>query len=346
LSARRLRSRLLLSLVPLLVALAGCGGSGGGADASQPATSPTAPTIRPQVLTPTPARTTAPTTAPASASAAVGGVRCPEPAPGTTVRTVSVAGVSRSYLLAIPPQGGPRPVVIDFHGYQQSARQQDAYTGLSAAGVRTGFVVLTPDGYQGQWNFVRRAAVGPDDVAFVEAMLSDAATRACLDSRRIGATGMSDGADMADTLVCALPGRISAVVPVAPSVFPLTGCASPVNYLEIHGTADPIVPYVGGGGDRPPPFQGTQAQPVAARFLRWAQLAGCGTSAPHALVAGVTVTKASCPAGRDVQLVTVNGGGHTWPSAVGPPPAAGLGPTTTAVNADVLVLQFVAAHHS
>jgi polyhydroxybutyrate depolymerase len=60
----------------------------------------------------------------------------------------------------------------------------------------------------------------------------------------------------------------------------------------------------------------------------------------------VTVTKASCPAGRDVQLVTVNGGGHTWPSAVGPPPAAGLGPTTTAVTADVLVLLFLAAHHS
>jgi polyhydroxybutyrate depolymerase len=237
-------------------------------------------------------------------------------------------------------------VVIDFHGYQQSALQQDSYTGLSAAGTRTGFVVLTPDGYRGQWNFVRRAAAGPDDVAFTEAMLADAATVACLDPRHIGATGMSDGADMADTLGCALPGRISAVVPVAPSVFPLAGCTAPVSYLEIHGTADPIVPYSGGGGDRPPPFQGTEAQAAAARLVRWAQLDGCGSGSTHALVAGVTVTEASCPIGRQVQLISVDGGGHTWPSAVGPPPVAGLGATTTAISADLLVLQFLAAHHT
>ena len=252
--------------------------------------------------------------------------------------------MQRSYLLAIPPQGGPRPVVINFHGYQQSARQQDGYTGLSAAGTRAGFVVLTPDGYRGQWNFVRRAAVGPDDVTFTEAMLADASRQACLDPHHVGATGISDGADMADTLACALPGRISAVIPVAPSVFPLTGCTPPVNYLEIHGTADPIVPYGGGGGDRPPPFEGTEAQAVAARFLRWAQLDGCGAATQHALVAGVTVSEANCPTGRQVQLVTIEGGGHTWPSAVGPPPVAGLGVTTTAVSADVLVLQFLAAH--
>jgi polyhydroxybutyrate depolymerase len=252
--------------------------------------------------------------------------------------------VQRSYLLAVPAQAGPRPVVIDYHGYQQSARQQDAYTGLSAEGTREGFVVLTPDGYGGRWNFVRRAAVGPDDVTFAEAMLADAATRACLDQHRIGATGMSDGADMADTLACALPGRIAAVAPVAPSVFPLTGCAAPVNYLEIHGTADPIVPYGGGGGDRPPPFQGTEAQPVATRIAQWARLSACTGETSATLAVGVTADRLTCPAGRQVELLSVAGGGHTWPGAVGPPPAAGLGVTSTAVNADQVVLRFLAAH--
>jgi polyhydroxybutyrate depolymerase len=54
----------------------------------------------------------------------------------------------------------------------------------------------------------------------------------------------------------------------------------------------------------------------------------------------------SCPAGRQVELISVTGGGHTWPGAVGPPPAAGLGVTSTALNADQAVLQFLGAHSS
>lgn len=336
------RARLLLPLLPLLAALTGCGG--GSQPSARARISQPVPTIRPQVLTPTAPRTTAPPTSSATTPAVAGGPRCPEPAPGISVRTVSVAGVTRSYLLAVPAQDGPRPVVIDYHGYQQSARQQDAYTGLSAVGTQEGFVVLTPEGYGGRWNFVRRAAVGPDDVAFAEAMLGDAATHACLDVHRIGATGMSDGADMADTLACALPDRIAAVAPVAPSVFPLAGCNAPVNYLEIHGTADPIVPYGGGGGDRPPPFQGTEAQSVASRLAQWGRLSGCTRGTTRTLAAGVTALQLGCPAGRQVELISIAGGGHTWPAAVGPPPVAGLGVTSTAINADQLILHFLAAH--
>lgn len=335
-----------MGLVPLLAALVACGGASHpqtGVSHPRTGVSRPTPTIRPTVTSPPASGTTPRPTSSATATPAAG-VRCPEPAPGTSVRTVSVGGVPRSYLLAIPPQDGPRPVVIDYHGYQQSAHQQDAYTGLSAAGTRERFVVLTPEGYGGRWNFVRRAAVGPDDVAFTEAMLADAATRACLDEHRVGATGMSDGADMADTVACALPGRIAAVAPVAPSVFPLPGCPDPVNYLEIHGTADPIVPYGGGGGDRPPPFQGTEAQPVATRLAQWSRLAGCTSGPTGTLAAGVTAQQMSCPAGRQVELISIAGGGHTWPGAVGPPPAAGLGATSTAINADQIILHFLAAH--
>jgi polyhydroxybutyrate depolymerase len=256
---------------------------------------------------------------------------------------VVVAGVTRSYLMAVPATSGPSPVVIDYHGYQQSARQQDAYTGLASAGTRAGFIVLTPDGYRGQWNFVRRAAVGPDDIAFAVAMLDDAEQHACVDIHRVTATGMSDGADMADALACALPGRVAAVAPVAPSVFP-AGCAAATSYLEIHGTGDPIVPYGGGGGDRPPPFEGTEAQPVLQRYGRWQALAGCPPATRSVLAADVTQLRSSCPGGRDVSLVTVAGGGHTWPGAVGPPPAPGLGATSTQISADQVILRFLAVH--
>ena len=264
-----------------------------------------APAPTPAAVRIAPSRTDAPS--PTSAPP------CPVRAARTTERTVSVGGVTRTYLRRPPT----RAAGYRSHRLPRIPAERPAaglvYRPLGGRPAR-GFVVLTPDGYQGRRNFVRRAAVGPDDVAFAEAARR-AATQACLDGHRITATGMSDGADMADTLACALPGRLAAVAPGAPSVFPLTGCQAPVSYLEIHGSADPIVPYSGGGGDRPPPFQGTEAQPVTTRLQRWQQLDRCPPAAsvrrsPHA-----TVLDSSCPAGHDVELLTIDGGGHTWPDA-------------------------------
>jgi polyhydroxybutyrate depolymerase len=192
---------------------------------------------------------------------------------------------------------------------------------MEQIGTRSGYVVATLDGVNGQWNFMRRAAIGPDDVIFISALIGDLGTRMCLDNRRVFATGLGDGADMAVTAACALPGVFAAVVPVAFAVLPASCPAPRPSLLAIHGTSDPVTPLDGGGVDRPAPFDGTQAQPVRSRLERYAGWTGCGpatwvrdTSALRRLVF------TACPPGRDVALLTSAGGGHSWPDPDADPP--------------------------
>ena len=85
-----------------------------------------------------PARARAPISTPSRACrrrrrrAADGGdsttpVTCPSPAlpPGDSMQTVQVGGVSRSYVLHVPPAydgSKPVPLVVDFHGLAGSGR--------------------------------------------------------------------------------------------------------------------------------------------------------------------------------------------------------------------------------
>ncbi|HEY5143965.1 MAG TPA: PHB depolymerase family esterase [Solirubrobacteraceae bacterium] len=263
---------------------------------------------------------------------------------GTARHTLVSDGVGRSFRLELPPgyDGHHRlPLVLAFHGYQGSADDFERSTGLEREGARRAVIVATPDGVARQWNFVRRGAVGPDDVAFSARLVRLLEHDACADSARVYATGISDGGDMADTLACALPATFAAVAPVAASVSPVP-CAPGSSVLEIHGTGDPIVPYEGGGGDRPPPFDGTEAQPVSRRMARWAALNRCAAVPGRAAVAsGVVRSLWRCPAGVAVELLTIVGGGHTWPGGV---PDPTLGATSTAISANRAILRFFAAH--
>ena len=68
----------------------------------------------------------------------------------------------------------------------------------------------------------------------------------CVDSGRVFATGMSNGAGMSTTLGCELGGRFAAIAPVAG--VNLSGACpgdDPVSVLAIHGDADAIATYGG-----------------------------------------------------------------------------------------------------
>lgn len=260
----------------------------------------------------------------------------PDSRPGTTRLSLTSGGVARQYLLTVPPPSGGRlPVVVSLHGYGQSAAQQDSYTSLPSTAASSGVLVVTPEGSSHRWNFVRRPRVGPDDVAFLWAVILQVMDHQCGDPGRLVLTGISDGADMANTLACAIGGAVSWVVSVAASVSPEPCTNPPVRMIEIHGRADPIVPFTGGGGDRTAPFEGTEAQPAAERMSRWARLLNCTTSRELPARADVSRTTWSCPEGRRLELLAVAGGGHTWPGAQ---PWPAMGATTTSLDATRLVL--------
>jgi polyhydroxybutyrate depolymerase len=259
---------------------------------------------------------------------------------GTTTETLTVGTTRRSYLLAVPAVAAtaPLPVILDFPGDGQTAADMESYTGLAAAGTKEGFVVVTPAGAGNRWNFIRSAAVGPDDVAFIGGLLADLRTRMCVAADRIFAAGVGDGADMAVAASCAMPGRIAAIVSVAGSTVP-TNCAKATAHLfEIHGTADTIAPWDGGGPPRAAPFAAVTAQPVPARLGRYAAVAGC-TAPPNtqALNGLGELTSWACQGKPDVGVLAAAGGGHTWPQA---PARPALGPTVTRFSATTISLLY------
>lgn len=258
--------------------------------------------------------------------------------PCTTARSGRYAVNGRSYLLAVPTNPIP-PVllVLNFHGYQQSAAAQERYTGFAAYAAANGIAVATPEGQAGgQWNFARSPAL-KDDVAFAESLVRDLRARLC-DVASVGATGWSDGADMAATLGCA--GVVRAVTGAAASIFPVGSCPSPPPVLEIHGTADPFVPYGGGGGSRSGAYANTEAQPTEVRLARWATAAGC----PQPRRTNVTSDVERVTWGTCVSLYRVEGGGHTWPGHTGQDPVPGLGAATTSINANQVFVDFFRRH--
>jgi len=165
------------------------------------------------------------------------------------------------------------------------------------------------------------------DVSFLSALVTRLAATECADPARVVITGISDGGDMAVFAACAMPGRVQAVVTVAASIDPREGCHR-LRIVAVHGDADLVDPYRGKPGS--PGYLPTP--PATAAIAAWAALDGCQTAVTTRVAPHVEVTTYPCGA----QLVTVNGGGHTWPG--GAPVKPSLGVTTGEYDATATIL--------
>jgi polyhydroxybutyrate depolymerase len=198
-------------------------------------------------------------------------------------------------------------VVIPGPGGDRSDR-----LGVTAAATRAGFAVLYPTSEDGFWTLNHRQ--GDEDVDRVTDLLDRVTAGGCFDAKRTSITGVSNGAGFAARMGCALPERFAAVVPVAAGYRALDPCpaAARTNFLDIHGTADTVVPYNGKKPDR--------AGSVPRYTSRWARRDGCD-SPPRATTPRKLVTRFTyrgCDAGLRVERLRLSGTDHGWPGA-GPP---------------------------
>jgi polyhydroxybutyrate depolymerase len=267
-------------------------------------------------------------------------------------RTLQVNGETRRYLLHLPPawrRDHPAPLLLVFHAGGGRARDIAPHTGFNRLADREGFVVAYPQGMRGRWNDGRGFATAThDDVGFVRGLVDSLTSELGTDPRRVYATGISNGAMFSYRLACDLPGMFAAVAPVA-GAMPAelaAGCsqAAPVSVLGFQGTADPLMPYAGGG-------TGQRRVLSAERSVAfWAMLSGCAvapvtTEEPDRVTDGTRVRHATyigCRGGRSVELYTIEGGGHTWPG--GPAAAARVGRVTREIDATELIWRFFAGH--
>ena len=239
---------------------------------------------------------------------------------------------ARPYDVVVPisyTAGRPTPLVVLLHGYTATAASQDAYLRLSDLARDEGFLLALPDGTvdstgQHFWNATDACCAfngGPDDVAYLTAVIHDMQAQFSVDARKIFLLGHSNGAFMAHRMACERSDLVRGIVALAGDVWAdSTRChpTQPVNVLQVHGTLDAVIRYGGGvalAGQPPYP-------PAETTVETWAFKNGCsGTSLQRIpgdldLVVELPFDDTQrfgwngCPPGGAVELWKIVGGSH------------------------------------
>ncbi len=247
-------------------------------------------------------------------------------------------------------------LVLAFHGYGGSATSAEHGTsGMSLHADEKGYIAVYPqstryraDGSRpvSSWNdgacasspgpegptctagsvqYPFPAKCGParcnwcscvDDVGFVAAMLDEIEAAYCINTRRVYATGFSNGGMLVQRLACDLPDRFAAVAPSHGQLHVGFNCAptEPLSVMSVWGTRDRVVPGAGGASS-----DGYLYTPVAEVTELIAESQQCDTadtvySSPTDGERGWACTqRAKCARGRQVVACSWNGG-HSWPA--------------------------------
>jgi len=219
--------------------------------------------------------------------------------------TLNVSGLERAYYVLDPPnRKGRVPLVIALHGGTGSAQAFERNSRLDEEARRTGFIVVYPDGVDRAWN-AGKCCGNADDVGFIRQVIDRLVSTGRVDTSHVFATGLSNGGMMVHRLACEVADRISAVASVA-GALTVDACSPtrPVSVLEIHGTADDVVPFGGGKGS-----EGIAYPSTPSTMKRWADLDGCSPSVSLS-GSGQISNWYGCLAGVSVVLYSVAGGGH------------------------------------
>lgn len=258
----------------------------------------------------------------------------------------------RRYLVDLPEQTANAPVILVLHGGGGNAAQIAKDAAMGGPATAMGFAVIYPEGVSRRlglatWNAGNCCGLavrqGVDDMAFLDAVVADAARRFGLNPQAVFVTGMSNGSMMAERYAAGRPDRVRAVAGVAGTLdvarFQVGGA---VPLLVIHGTADRHVPFAGGVG--PDSLVGAEFTPVQTVIDAFVQAQGVRLRQSDGIINpsedGMRVLRTDWIAedGQTrVRLLAVEGGGHVWP---GGQRAARKGGGTTDINATREILAF------
>ncbi|MGH3791231.1 MAG: alpha/beta hydrolase family esterase [Pseudonocardiaceae bacterium] len=245
------------------------------------------------------------------------------------VQTVTVGGVGRTYRYIVPGQPtGHLPLLVVLHGRGQSEAAVVSQTGFVGLTEKRRAVLVLPDGEGRSWNAGDGCcgAAGSNrepDVSFVAAVVADAVRRWSVDAQRVYLVGYSNGGKLAYREACAHPTVFAAVATYG--AVPLSPCEAgtpPVSFLLAVGSADPVLPFDGKPGGRPP----LPAVPQALGWLRAQD--GCAAQGQTDRDGSAVVQRwADCAGGTEIESVVYPGWGHAWPAGKasgGSPTAATL----------------------
>lgn len=264
-------------------------------------------------------------------------------------------GLRRRFVVHVPTGYDPSrhwPVVLGFHGGMGHAEGFRNQSRLNATADREGFLVVYVDGTGMTQRFltynagtccgfaVRRNI---DDVGFVRALIDELPKLYSVDSRRVYATGISNGAMLCYRLAAELSDRIAAIAPVAGDMA-VSGPAPsrPVPVIHFHGMKDRNVPFDGGVGDRA--VEKVPHRPIPEVIAWWARANHCRPEPARVdrRLDAIRTEYEPAPgeAGAPVVLYALPEGGHTWPGGVDVTARLGTGKLVESVDADSLMWEF------
>lgn len=238
--------------------------------------------------------------------------------------SIKIDNLKRTYLLHIPKgydQSKPLPLVFNLHGGFGNASFTSKSTGMSELADKEGFFVVYPEAEASarHWNDGRGLSKA-NDVKYVSTLIDNMESRFNIDKSRVFACGVSNGGIMSYRLAVELSGKLAAVASVAGSM--AVGLPTPrpqnlIPFLEIHATADTLVPWAGGkagvGGSV------WSVDESLRRFRVWNNTSSIPSveHLPHKDSKDKSSVDRITYKGQTdeniVQLLKINGGMHGWP---------------------------------
>jgi len=247
--------------------------------------------------------------------------------------SLNVLGVDRNYLLYKPRSykvAKTSAAVIVLHGGGESARYMINETGWIEKADNEGFLVIFPEGTypdaaklpgfkenQKTWRdgaerFYHHEQQGINDIAFIDAIITELIRNRKVSPERVFVTGFSNGASMALRLGVELSARIKAIAPVAGGLWldnPVL--QKPVSLIYISGTKDSL------------PSETTVTFGTGTKYVKapnanigstWASMLACKKNVLHTNTEVVGwIHWSECEGNAEILLYSVKNIGHVWP---------------------------------
>lgn len=254
--------------------------------------------------------------------------------PGDYEYTVLLGSVERRYLIHVPPSYDKvqaLPLVLFFHGGGGNMNHSSRAYGLKEKANKEGFIIAFTNGDSrlpndkfATWNagsccgYARDSKI--DDVGYTRAVLEDIESKFAIDTKRVFATGMSNGGMMAHRLACEMADTFRAVASVTGTDGTLTCTpARPISVLHIHAKNDDHVLFDGGAGENA--FRDldtvTDFVSVPETIARWVKRDQLNTTPKRVLeVPGAYCDLYTGTANTtQVKLCVTESGAHSWPGS-------------------------------
>ena len=171
-------------------------------------------------------------------------------------------GLLREYVLHVPQLYDgetPLPLVLNFHGFGDSATRHSLLTGMIPVANENNFIIAFPQGAllngSPHWNSNLESPENKstvDDFGFVESLVSDISSNYNIDQTKIYATGFSNGGFLVYSLACYNSDLFAAFAGVSTTIMEeaIVNCSpehkTPI--IHFHGLLDQDVPINGGPG--------------------------------------------------------------------------------------------------